>query len=247
MPMILSPAFAVILPIIATLLGGLLVLRSPRNLVPWLSLSGGVILGLAFLDLLPEAFGATESAGIAPLWIGFAAVASILFFHLLDKTFDYHGHEGHEHAQVHQHIGTWTRVFGMGFHAFLDGLAVGGGFAAGNRLGILVTIALMLHKFTDGLSTVTLLRIRHKENGPAILGLIMMLVLPVLGFFLGHDLVPNAATLAIFLAALAGLFIHLSLSELLPSAHQEKTSRLGLWLTALGIGFVLVLNIVAPE
>jgi len=246
MSMTLTPAIAVILPIIATLLGGLLVLRSPRNLVPWLSLSGGVILGLAFLDLLPEAFSSTAESGLEPIWIGFAALASILFFHLLDKTFDYHGHEGHEHAHVHKHIGTWSRVAGMGFHAFLDGLAVGGGFAAGNRLGLLVTAALMLHKFTDGLSTVTLLRLRHGHNRPAIFGLILILVLPVLGFFAGHELVPNATSLAIFLAALAGLFIHLSLSELLPSAHEEKTSKLGLWLTALGIGLMLFVNIVAP-
>jgi ZIP family zinc transporter len=245
--MTLSPAFAVLLPIIATLLGGLAVLRSPRNLVPWLSLSGGVILGLAFLDLLPESFSSAIDAGLDPIWIGCAALGSILFFHLLDKTFDYHGHEGHEHSHhVHKHIGTWTRVGGMGFHAFLDGLAVGGGFAAGNRLGLLVTIALMLHKFTDGLSTVTILRMRHGQNRPAILGLAMILILPVIGFFAGHAITPDSHYLSLFLAALAGLFIHLSLSELLPSAHEEKTSRLGLGLTALGIALMLFVNIVAP-
>jgi len=91
-----------------------------------------------------------------------------------------------------------------------------------------------------------LLRLRHGENKPAILGLIMILILPVIGFFAGHALVPDAASLAIFLAALAGLFIHLSLSELLPSAHEEKTSKLGLWLTVLGVALMLFVNIVAP-
>jgi zinc transporter ZupT len=233
---------AVALPIIATLLGGLLVLRSNRSLVPWLSLSGGVILGLAFLDL--ESFSSAFETGVEPIWIGLAALGSILFFHLLDKVFDYHGHEGHEHHVAHKHIGTWTRVGGMGFHAFLDGLAVGGGFAAGNRLGLLVTAALMLHKFTDGLSTVTLLRLRHGHNRPAIFGLIMILILPVLGFFAGHAITPDSHSLAFFLAALAGLFIHLSLSELLPSAHEEKTSPLGLWLTTLGIGLMLMVNLI---
>ncbi len=244
--MTLSPAFAVALPIVATLVGGLAVLRTKRNLIPWLSLSGGVILGLAFLDLLPESFGSALESNIDPIWIGLAALISILFFHILDKVFDYHGHEGHEHAHIHKHVGTWSRVSGMGFHAFLDGLAVGGGFAAGNRLGLLVTAALMLHKFTDGLSTVTLLRLRHDNNRPAIFGLIMILILPVLGFFAGHALVPTAASLGFFLAALAGLFIHLSLSELLPSAHEEKTSRSGLILTVIGVALMLIVNIVAP-
>lgn len=244
--MTLSPWFAVVLPILATLLGGLAVLRTPRNLVPWLSLSGGVILGLAFLDLLPEAFEHASVSGVEPVWVGCAALVSILFFHLLDKAFDYHGHEGHEHAHTHKQLGTWTRVAGMGFHALLDGLAVGGGFAVGNRLGLLVTAAIMLHKFTDGLSTVTLLRMRHGENRPAIIGLGLIIILPVIGFFLGNTLTPNDAMLAIFLAALSGLFIHLSLSELLPGAHEEKTSKLGLWLTALGIALMLVVNLVAP-
>lgn len=244
--MTLSPALAVLLPILATLAGGLLVLRTQRSLIPFLSLSGGVILGLAFLDLLPEAFGSAGEAGIDAIWIGLAALGSILFFHILDKAFDYHGHEGHEHAHIHKHVGTWSRVAGMGFHAFLDGLAVGGGFAAGNRLGLLVTAALMLHKFTDGLSTVTLLRMRHEKMRPALLGLGMILILPVIGFFAGHALVPTPTSLEIFLAALAGLFIHLSLSELLPEAHQEKTSYVGLWLTVGGVLLMLFVNVVAP-
>ncbi len=244
--MTLSPLLAVLLPIFATLAGGLLVLKSKRSLVPFLSLSGGVILGLAFLDLLPEAFRSTTESGIDPLWIGAAALASILFFHLLDKIFDFHGHEGHEHAHIHKHIGTWTRVSGMGFHAFLDGLAVGGGFAAGNRLGLLVTAALMLHKLTDGMSTVTVMRMRHDKNGPAVFGLLFIIILPIIGFFLGHALVPTPKSLAIFLAALAGLFINLALSELLPEAHEQKTSYAGLALTTFGILIMLFVNIVAP-
>ncbi len=243
--MILSPILAIGLPIAATLAGGILVLRSQRSLIPYLSLSGGILLGLSFLDLLPEAFGAATGSGLGAIWIGGATLGSILFFHVLDKAFDFHSHEGHEHARANKQIGTWTRISGMGFHAFLDGLAVGGGFAAGNRLGLLVTLAVMIHKMTDGMTTVTVLRLRGQGRS-TLFGLGLIILLPIAGWFLGHAIVPTAATLAIFLAALAGLFIHLSLSELLPSAHEEKTSALGLWLTALGVLLMLGVNLVAP-
>jgi ZIP family zinc transporter len=91
----MSPLLAVLLPVCATLLGGFLVLRTHRNLRPWLSLSGGILLGLAFLDLLPEALEHGETAGLPISTVTGAMLGSILFFHLLDKAFDFHGHEGH--------------------------------------------------------------------------------------------------------------------------------------------------------
>jgi len=239
--MSLPPLAAVILPIFSTLLGGYLVLKTKKSLRLWLSLSGGILLGLAFLDLIPESFELASEAPISASLIGAAMILSILFFHALDKFFDFHGHEGHEHEtcenEKHHHLHIWSRIAGMGFHSFLDGLAVSGGFAISARLGILVTLAIMIHKFTDGMSTVTILHSHNHTPSKRTtwLALGSMVVLPLLGFALGGILIPSLAAQAIFLALLAGLFTHLPLSELLPQAHEGKTSRLGLALTVFGV------------
>lgn len=239
--MTFSPIIAIILPIIATLLGGWMVWRSQNSVRPWLSFSGGVLLGLVYFDLLPESFELAAEAKLASLVIGASALAAILLFHILDKLLDYHGHEGHEHDchNQHHHANTIARVAGMGFHAFLDGLAIGGGFAADARLGILVTFALSVHKLSDGMSIVSLMKYRHGQNKQLVaLSLGAIVLLPLLGLVLGSSLQPSTTMMAIFLGGLAGFFTHLSLSELLPEAHEGGRYRFGLVLTVIGIACI---------
>lgn len=247
----LSPSLilAVILPIVGTFIGGQLVLRTKQNIRPWLSLSGGILLGLAFLDLLPEAFEHGTGVGLDFSTMGAVILGSILLFHFLDKFFDFHGHEGHEHhCENEQHtkrdLHIWSKIGGLGFHSFLDGLAIGGGFAASARLGLLVTLAVTLHKFTDGMSTITILHSkgRHPSSRTSNIALLTMIALPLLGLGAGHLFTPSLLAQCIFLAFLAGLFIHLPLSELLPEAHEGKTSRLSLFLTLIGVGIMLFIK-----
>lgn len=238
---------AILVPICATLLGGWTVLRTTRSLRPWLSFSGGVLLGLAFLDLLPEAFEHGAEAGWTGMAVGMVVLVAILFFHTLDKLFDFHGHEGHEHPcenAHHKSAHIWSRVAGMGLHGFLDGLAVGGGFAAGTRFGILVTLALALHKLTDGMTTVTLMR-KHEHGDSrkkSILALAGIVVAPLIGVAASSFLLPSTALFTIFLGSIGGLFIHLALSELLPEAHEGGTSKQSLLLTTLGILVVVLVQ-----
>ncbi len=250
----MPPLLALLLPVAATLLGGWIVLRTRQTLRPWLSLSGGVLLGLAFLDLLPEAFEHAGEAGLSGEFVGGMALATVLLFHVLDKVFDFHGHEGHEHPCANTHheehpARPWTRISGMGFHAFLDGLAIGGGFAANERLGILVTLGLMLHKLTDGMTTVTLFAKSggSERRSRTYVALSAIVLLPLFGLATGQFLTPSPMATTLFLSALAGLFIHLPLSELLPEAHEGKPSRLGIALTVAGITLIALIKQLVPH
>jgi multidrug transporter EmrE-like cation transporter len=42
----------------------------------------------------------------------------------------------------------------LSFHSFLDGLAIGVAFQAGEAIGIVVSVAVLIHDFSDGLNTV---------------------------------------------------------------------------------------------
>lgn len=242
--------FYAILPFISTFLGGYIVLKWKRDLHPWLSLSGGTLLGVAFLDLLPEAFEHSAKNGIGPAQIGAAALAAILLYHLLDKLL---GSHHHEHAPTsdepcvnehHRHTHAWTRVSGLILHSFMDGLAIGGGFAVSPSLGILVTTAVVLHDFSDGMSTVTILKhsLGNKHRG-ALVGLALDALAPFFGVFAGLALAISEGTVALLLAFFAGSFTSLALSELLPQAHAGKTRRSGLVLTVIGIGIAIVVRV----
>lgn len=252
-PMSIPPIFFAILPFFSTMLGGYAVYAWKKDLHPWLSLSGGILLAVAFLDLLPEAVARGEASGI-PIKIVFGAtLAAIFLFHLIDKLFAFHAHHDHPHHEPaeepcdndkHRRTKAWIRGGSMIFHSFLDGVAIGGGFAADYRLGILVTTAVILHDFSDGMSTVTLMKhgLGHK-HGAVLPALIMDALAPLVGAFVGGWLAVKPSVIGIMLAVFSGFFIFLALSELLPQAHSGTMSRkFGISLTILGILMVVFIQ-----
>ncbi len=256
MPVVMQilPVVFAAFPIVSTFIGGYVVYRWKRDLHPWLSLSGGILLGVAFLDLLPEAIERGIQNGLAVQTVLTGALLAILVFHLIDKLFAVHAH--HDHAsgepvepcdnEYHRTKG-WIRASGMILHSFFDGLAIGGAFVIDPKLGILITFAVVLHDFSDGMSTVTIMK---NAFGTAHRGILPMLLLdalaPFVGSFVGVWLAPQQWMIAIMLSIFSGFFIFLALSELLPQAHAGTSSRkLGLFLTMLGIAMVVVFRSIA--
>ncbi len=242
-----------LLPLISTFIGGYVVYRWKRNLHPWLSLSGGILLGVAFLDLLPEAFEQAVEHNLNIMLVSSGALAAILFFHLLDKLLGAHHHEHvHEPADEHcyneRHRAThaWIRAAGMILHSLMDGLAIGGGFAANTSLGLVITVAVVMHDFSDGMSTVTVLKNALGHHRGILPALALDALAPFIGVLIGFKLGLSPVIIAVMLSVFAGFFISIALSELLPQAHADKTHRSGLLLTIIGILFVLGFRLLAP-
>jgi ZIP family zinc transporter len=251
-----------LLPICSTFIGGYVVYKWRSDLHPWLSLSGGILLGVAFLDLLPQAFDTGFLHGLSPQVIGATALVAILLFHILDKIVPVHGH--HEHAsgipaepctnELHKKISApsegraWIRASGFVVHSFFDGLAIGGSFLVDPKLGLLIVLAVVMHDFSDGMSTVTVLRNalapHRKRSALTMLGIDA--VAPFIGAIVGYRLAPSEGAIALMLAFFSGFFIFLSLSELLPQAHAQTNSRQqSLALTVLGIAIIAIVQRVA--
>ncbi len=255
----LTPILLSALPMLSVLAGGMVVYKWKKDLHPLLSLSGGILLGVAFLDLLPEAIEHSLEEG-GSLTTPFAVtLGAIILFHILDKAFSFHAHhqhadeEAHAHPEEHCHndTHTYTRTYiragSIILHSFLDGIAIGASFAADERLGMLVLLAVVLHSFADGMSTVTFLKLglghKHKSTLP-ILGLGALA--PFIGSFVGFRLGLDTHAIVLLLAAFAGFFIFLSLSELLPQAHSGRMSKTsGVALTLIGIALVAFISMFA--
>lgn len=243
-----------LLPLLSTFAGGYAVYRWKRDLHPWLSLSGGILLGVAFLDLLPEAFEHSLKNNIQPITVGAAALIAIIAFHILDKFFAVHHHEhGHnepdEHCEneKHQHTSSLLRTGGIIFHTFLDGVAIGAGFAVNEALGLTILTAVVLHDFSDGMSTVTILKNVKYKNPVIMRMLILNAVAPFLGVLVGFKATISETAIAIMLSVFAGFFISIALSELLPQAHADRTRRSGFALTILGIAIVILIRMLGLE
>lgn len=243
------------LPIVSTFVGGFVVLKWKRDLHPLLSLSGGLLLGVAFLDLLPDALERGMAEGVGIQTVLTATLVAIIGFHILDKAFSVHAHHEHAHGEPgepcenehHRKAPAIARASGMIIHSFFDGLAIGGGFAVDPQLGILVLLAVVLHDFSDGMSTVTILKNALGHQSKALMPMLALdAIAPFIGAVVGNSIAPRAGLIATMLAVFAGFFIFLSLSELLPQAHAGKLSRkMGILLTILGIGIVAAFRSVA--
>ena len=145
----------------ATFLGGLLsvivaasltvgvLTRVVHHLV---SLSAGVLLGTALLDILPEAFERKEAS---PQALFLTLLLGLLFFFLLEKAELYrhsHHHEGDEHHHGHGFDrrqagrGGWSVILGDSIHNFCDGIIIAAAFLADTRLGVVTSAAIIAHE-----------------------------------------------------------------------------------------------------
>ena len=118
------------------------------RLVP---VSAGLLLATAVTHLLPEAF----HSGADPHALGWALLAGILGFFLMEKLaliHHTHHHEGDHHHHQHGHDaheagrGGVPILVGDAFHNFADGVVIAGAFLVDVQLGIVATLAVMAHE-----------------------------------------------------------------------------------------------------
>jgi ZIP family zinc transporter len=240
----LSIGFAA-LTVVATTFGGMVALRSRDRFHLVLGLSAGLLLGLVGFDLLPEVFELNKSTfGRVPA-VSIAIVGGFLFLHILERSFGSHepaeSDYGHDHE--HHNIAGTLGAVAMGGHVFLDGVGLGVAFQVSNALGIAVFLAVVVHAFSDGLNTVSLMvKSGHWTNQSKwLLG--VDAVARLSGAALGTYLALNDSLMALYLALFSGFVIYIATSHILPEAHSRHPSR---WtLAATGFGVLIMWLVVA--
>ena len=222
------------------LLGGASALRGRERLHLAMGFAGGALIGVALLDTGPESVDLLPGGLPVTLAIG---LVGLLAFAALERTV--FGHVHHEDAACHPvagHIG----AAGISIHAFLDGLAIGTAFQVSTQVGAAVSIAVLLHAFSDGMNTVTTALRHGVQRQGAIRWLAVNALAPLGGAALGVlTELPDAAVGAL-LAFFAGMFIYLGAGSLLPEAHRTGRDREIVWLAAIvGVGLALAGALIA--
>lgn len=203
-----------------TLAGGAFALRYQRYLLYIMAFSSGLLIGVAFLDLLPEVMAIAFHEGIAVRTLMTAAVAGFVGIFLLEKLTIIHGEKQHD-APGHMHNVGLVGAIGLSFHSFLDGLAIGVGFKAGSTVGMIVLLAVVAHDFADGLNTVTFMLATKNNRWRTGLLLAIDAIAPVLGALVAGSLHIGPKFLAFQLAFFAGFLLYLGASDLLPQVHSK--------------------------
>src|SRR5690348_7583442 len=140
--------------VLSTIAGGSLVLGQQawvkRHIWRFLAFGSGILLGITFLHLLPEAWN------LDPRWAGGAVLTSfVLLFMVEEFTVVHPCSEIAEDCHVHSlGYGAFVALF---LHSLSDGLAMAFSFVESPSLGWAVSVAVIVHKFSDGLTLSSLL------------------------------------------------------------------------------------------
>jgi zinc and cadmium transporter len=247
--------------IAASLTLGLLV-RVVKSLV---SLSAGVLLGTALLQVLPEAFshaqghvhGIGEAAHhqASPSTLFATLLGGLLFFWLLEKAELYRhahhhegdGHEHHHHFDAHQAgRGGLSVLVGDAVHNFCDGVIIAAAFLTDPGLGVVTTLAVAAHEIPQEAGDYIVLLNAGFSRAKALLYNALSGLAAVFGGVLGYFLVGGFEPLLPYLlVAASSSFIYVAVADLLPQLQQRLSWRETLvqvaWLVA-GLAVVLLMQ-----
>lgn len=229
---------------VATAAGGFLALRAKDRLHLVLGLAAGLLLGLVAFDLLPEVFAMSSSEFLGAPAVSVALIAGFLLLHIYERFFGSHEPAESDYGHDHKHAANVAGGLGalaMGGHVFIDGLALGVAFSIDDKLGIAVFVALLVHAFSDGLNTVSLLVKSGKWTRKGIWLLGVDSVARISGAVIGSNLALSEDFTALYLAAFSGILIYLATSHILPEAHARHASRWTLVSTVAGVAIMWAL------
>ena len=220
--------------VLSVLIAATLTMRVMGHLVKNLvSLSVGVLLGTAMLNMLPEAF--EREAGASALFA--TLLGGLLFFFLLEKAELYrhgHHHEGDDPHHHHPHgfdaaqagSSGWSVLLGDSIHNFFDGLIIAAAFLTDVKLGIVTSIAVMAHEIPQEVGDTIVLLNAGFSRAKALLFNALSGAAAVAGGVLGYFAVEPWETLFPYLIVFASSsFIYVAVADLLPQLQRRLPLR----------------------
>jgi len=185
--------------------------------------AAGVLLMIGFRDLLPEGI-AEEGTQVLNATLG-----AVIIFFLIEKGFNsFHHHHEEDKPQENKTQG-WLFVIGDVFHNLIDGISLGGAFLIGRDTGLLATFALISHDIPLEVGEFgNQLRVGFTKKQTIIRNIVSGLTTIVgalLTYQLGGELdIP----MGYLYGGIAGFFIYIALSDIVPTIHSSEKARYGL-------------------
>ena len=240
-----------------------------------MSFVSGLMLGVAIFHLLPHAIYSLSGPMAVELAARWTMVGLLTMFLLL-RVFDFHHHDiadGSDDVHCHAHGESslpspnrrwnWLGIaLGLVLHTLVDGVALAASMQADWLLradnswpavfGVGVFLAILLHKPLDAITLTALMqRAGVSQRSRRLMLLVFALLCPASAaiFLWSFDsaLLSQGHYVGAALAFSAGVFLCISLSDLLPELHFHRHDR-GLMTVVLllGVALALAISLVEP-
>lgn len=182
-----------------------------------ISFCAGILLGAVFFHMLPE---------VSPLLgrkLGIPIIIGFLGIYVLEKFVMVHPCE--EGACNYHKIGI-AAYWGIGFHSLLDGVAIGAGSML--NLSVVVLLAVTLHRFPAALALSSILvKGGDFSRKKILISMFLFSLATPVGAVIALTVLKemDSYPIGIALAVSAGIFLYISIGDLLPTVHEADEKK----------------------
>lgn len=221
---------------LANVLGGLILFppnikKHYKTLLKYLlALGAGFMLAVTFIEILPKTILVWQTQKNLPKFGEEFYIPMLLLLggYLLTQFFEHtiapHFHLGEEIHSDHL-ISTksaYTAIGGLLIHAFFDGVSISAASQVDESLGILMFIAVFLHKFPEGFTIASMVLASGKDLREVIIATSLVgltTFIGVIGFYLVGSNLEYAVAYALPIAG--GVTLYVAASDLIPEVNHH--------------------------
>jgi zinc transporter ZupT len=227
---------------LADVAGGLVLVRAEgvqRYLRYFVALGAGFLMATSVLEMLPESL--KLDIKLAPVLV----MAGYCALHFLEHTINAHFHFGKEthHGEFVSKYTSYSVLAGLAVHALFDGVAIGSGFAISRTLGMLIFLAIFLHKAPEGFTMASVMLASGRSRKTALYSAIALACATLVGVLV-IELAPGLVKIG--LPVSAGVALYVAATDLVPEVNREPGIRMALVFFA-GVAGFLLLRMMAPS
>jgi zinc and cadmium transporter len=228
------------------LVGGIALLLkakiSKEGSIHMVSFAAGVILAAAFLDVLPEGV----KVGGEGIFV-YALIGLVAFFLLETYLIHFHHHEEHEHSL--KNIVPLMAVSDV-VHNFIDGLIMASTYLINPKVGILVTVATLIHEIPKETGDFGVMLAAGVSKTKTLILHLLTTLASFVGAVVAYLMMEKTGSwVGPMFGITAGMFLYIASTDILPEVVRSK-KRDKSWHTTLfflfGITMIFVLTKIFP-
>ena len=221
----------------ANVVGGLVLVKAgahrwgERSLKYMVALGAGFMLAAIFLEILPETIGIWTRAaeGQTPPEAVVGAMTLLLGGYLLIQFFEHtlapHFHFGPEtHPESFMRpSAAYTAVGGLCIHTFFDGVSIASAFLVNFKVGLLVFIAILLHKMPEGFTAASIMLAARRSTQKALIATAAIgaaTLAGVIAVAILNARMSNSVGYALPFSA--GVTLYVAASDLIPEVNHKE-------------------------
>ncbi|RME64619.1 MAG: hypothetical protein D6778_07655 [Nitrospirae bacterium] len=227
-------SLALFLPFLSAFFGGWICLKGvalKRMTLKGIdAFAGGLLIAISIVHILPEA---DVEKNYLYVLLGF------VIFYLISGIS--HGGSCSETACTEDHTSGWLLTFvAIGFHALVDGIAMGVGFKYSVKLGLVTLGAVVVHKAPMGFSLVGILLARaiSPKRVPYLL-LVFSLLSPVGVLLSWWSVGLRPEIIKTLMAFSGGTFLHICMAEIMPEIHEPDRKVMFCFMSGVALALIM--------